>query len=60
MEMHDHSKLSEIFEKLNIISESNKFINTVFWLVLFHQSIYGIKWYRPMAALTDAEAVKYI
>ena len=30
MEMHDHSKLSEIFEKLNIISESNKFINTVF------------------------------
>ena len=45
-------------------TEANKerweFIRKVFIVVLFHQSIYGIKWYRPVAQLTDEEAVKYI
>lgn len=60
MQMHDHSKLSEIFEKLDKIWNQNEFIRNIFVLILFHQSIHGIKWYKPTAQLEDSDIVKYI
>jgi len=43
LDMHDHKNLPEIFEKLKRISGDNNEIKNIFILVLFHQSIYGIK-----------------
>ena len=59
-ECHNHSELPSIFKYLYEISEGNSFIINTFILVLFHQSLYGIRCYRPMKELTDEEIKEYI
>ncbi|CAI2371563.1 unnamed protein product [Moneuplotes crassus] len=57
---HDHSQLEKIFEYLKYVSQGDSFIINTFALVLFHQSIYGIKCYRPVVEISDEDIKKYI
>lgn len=58
--IHDHSKLDDMFYELRKISERNSFIINTFVIVLFHQSLHGIKSYKPMVTLSDKDIRKFI
>ncbi|CAI2363130.1 unnamed protein product [Moneuplotes crassus] len=58
-QMHDHDKLDDIFKLLEEVADGDLFIKNVFVVILFHQSIYGIKDYFPMKCLEDKEIIKY-
>ncbi|CAI2366836.1 unnamed protein product [Moneuplotes crassus] len=58
-QMHDHSKLEDIFNLLEEVADGSLFIKNVFVVILFHQSIWGIKDFEPMKRLEDEEIVEY-
>ena len=56
---HDHSKLDKIFEALWKIYEWDSFVDDVIKHVMFHQSFWGIKKYKPRVVISDEDALKY-
>jgi hypothetical protein len=58
--MHSHHHLERIFEILwNKLSYRGSFVDIVFRLVLFHQSLIGLKEIAPIVALNKEERIKF-
>ena len=59
--MHSHHNLPEIFYYLwhLQVSPRGSFVDLVFRLVLFHQSVEGLAEYPPMVALTRNEKYRF-
>lgn len=56
---HDHSKLNEIFDLLWKIYPKDSFYDDVIKHIMFHQSFWGIKKYKPRVEISDDDALKY-
>jgi hypothetical protein len=57
--MHSHKYLEEIFENLEKLAPRNSFVDLVFRLVMFHQSLCGCDDHPNMVNLALHERIKF-
>jgi hypothetical protein len=58
--MQSHHKLDQVFDILwNKITQKHSFVDLVFRLVLFHQSLLGLNFVKSMVELSSEERYKY-